>query len=139
MMKMIFILLATVLVSYYDIKYYRIPNFISIGFWLFWGSYLAVTSRSVPVDFLISSAVAFGSYLLVYFISRKRMGLGDVKLALFLGGLGNVVDWYWVNVYAAGLALLVFLILLMFKRVNKNSRIPFGVFMCTGTILRSLF
>ncbi|TFC49973.1 prepilin peptidase [Cryobacterium sp. TMT2-17-1] len=87
---------------------------------------------------LIGGVALFGLYLLMAFLYPGGMGLGDVKLAgvlgLFLGWLG------WaplvVGAFAAFLLGGLFsLVLIMTRKANRKSGIPFGPWMLAGAWL----
>lgn len=82
-----------------------------------------------------------GGYLVLFLISPRSLGFGDVKLAL---ALGAVLGWYGWTALAAGvmaaqvLAGVYALALLMFRKASRTSAIPFGPFLASGTLLGML-
>ncbi|MGO4783455.1 prepilin peptidase [Cryobacterium sp. W22_MBD10_FK3] len=87
---------------------------------------------------LVGGIAMFGMYLLLALASRGGMGLGDVKLAgvlgLYLGWLG----WGPLAVGAFGAFLLggLFSVMLIItRRANRKSGIPFGPWMLAGAWL----
>lgn len=83
-----------------------------------------------------------GLYLLVAFISPKGMGLGDVKYAALIG---LVLGWHGWAYTVLGLVLpfligAVFaLALLLARRANRKTGIPFGPSMSLGAIVTLLW
>ena len=77
-------------------------------------------------------------YVLLYFISRGALGMGDVKFAF---PLGLCVGWYsadqWlVAIFVSFLiAGLVAVIGLATKRITRKSRLAFGPYMFAGTLI----
>ena len=74
-------------VFYWDIRYFRIPDWLT---WGSWGAGAVLVSRGglAPLgDFLGGSAGAFLFFLLVYYLFPGGLGGGDVKLSGFTGGL----------------------------------------------------
>ena len=138
LVKLIFLITLAVPVFFFDIKYKRIPNWLTLGSWLLYGLFTALYEKQFPFSFLIASGIALLTYLLIYFITRKQMGLGDVKLALVLGGINGVIGWYFTNLFAVLLAVTLYLFLLSQKKVNRKSRIPFGPFLCAGGITNQI-
>lgn len=77
-------------------------------------------------------------YLLVFATRGRGMGLGDVKLSLFigliLGWLKTIIALYWSFLTGA----LVGGILVLIKKKKMGEHIPFGPFLTTGAFI-SLF
>ncbi|MGW0857947.1 prepilin peptidase [Streptomyces sp. NPDC002690] len=86
---------------------------------------------------LLGGAALGCFYLVLYLINPNGMGFGDVKLAL---SLGVVLGWYgWPVLVAGGFAGFLFgavygLGLLVLRRANRRTGIPFGPFMITGAL-----
>ncbi len=93
------------------------------------------------VDVLGSLAILSGFYLALYIISSGRwVGLGDVKLGAALALL--LCDWRLALIafFLANLiGSLISLPAIMFKKIQRNSHIPFGPFLILGFILAGLF
>ncbi|TFD77160.1 prepilin peptidase [Cryobacterium sp. Sr8] len=101
------------------------------------GALLAGTPERL-LTALAGGAALFGLYLLLALIYPGGMGLGDVKLA---GLLGLYLGWLgWaplaVGVFSAFLLGGVFsLVLVITRRANRKSGIPFGPWMLAGAWL----
>ncbi|MGW1462826.1 prepilin peptidase [Streptomyces sp. NPDC002308] len=86
---------------------------------------------------LLGGAALGCFYLVLYLINPNGMGFGDVKLAL---SLGVVLGWYgWPVLVAGGFAGFLFgaaygLGLLVLRRANRRTGIPFGPFMIAGAL-----
>jgi len=92
------------------------------------------TFRSIYVSFII-----FIAYLIMFFLSKKTFGLGDVKYSfalslpsVFLFGISQTIN---MHVSAFVLGGLVALVLLISKKVSKNHAIAFGPFMSVSYFL----
>ncbi len=119
----------------FDLKYMILPDFstivlifASLAVWYF--KYYGQWS------YFLSGLLSFGFLGILHLITKgKGMGLGDVKLALFMGlFLGypkTVVAMYVAFLVGAGVSLL----LLVFKRAKKKTLIPFGPFLILGTVV----
>ncbi|TXS56693.1 prepilin peptidase [Streptomyces sp. t39] len=87
---------------------------------------------------LLGGLALGGVYFLLFLINPNGMGFGDVKLAL---SLGVVLGWYGWTVLFAG-AFAGFLLgsvygvgLMLLRRADRRTAIPFGPFMITGAFL----
>ena len=89
---------------------------------------------------LIGAAALSGFFGLLYLVSRgKWIGLGDVKLGLFLGAL---VPWpqtvaLFFLAYFLGAAVSV--PLLMFGRRHLTDKLPFGTFLTAAAFIAMLY
>jgi prepilin peptidase CpaA len=94
------VVLLTVLIAaaVYDIRYRRIPNWVSVG-----GVVLGVAINTVIGESggrgilfsLTGFGVGFGIYMLLYIL--RAMGAGDVKL---MGAVGALVGWKaWFGIF----------------------------------------
>ncbi|WP_405822711.1 prepilin peptidase [Streptomyces sp. NBC_00838] len=87
---------------------------------------------------LLGGLVLGACYFVLFLINPNGMGFGDVKLAL---SLGVVLGWYgWLVLFVgafAGFLLgsLYGLGLILLRRANRKSAIPFGPFMIAGALL----
>lgn len=91
-------------------------------------------SRSIYVSIII-----FIVYLIMFFLSKRTFGLGDVKYsfalslpAVFLFGVSQTIN---MHVSAFILGGIVALALLISKKVSKNHAIAFGPFMSVSYFL----
>ncbi|WP_329063997.1 A24 family peptidase [Streptomyces sp. NBC_01429] len=90
---------------------------------------------------LLGGLVLGFTYAVLFLINPNGMGFGDVKLAL---SLGVVLGWYgWLVLFAGAFA--GFLLgavygfgLILLRRANRKSAIPFGPFMIVGALLAVL-
>ncbi|RSS31888.1 A24 family peptidase [Streptomyces sp. WAC08241] len=87
---------------------------------------------------LLGGLVLGAAYFLLFVINPSGMGFGDVKLALPLGAL---LGWYGWTVLFAG-AFAGFLLggayglgLVLLRKADRKSAIPFGPFMIGGALL----
>ncbi|MFB6904555.1 prepilin peptidase [Streptomyces bacillaris] len=86
---------------------------------------------------LLGGAALGGFYLLLFLINPNGMGFGDVKLAL---ALGVALGWYgWAVLFLGGFAGFLFgaaygLGLVLLRRAERRTGIPFGPFMIAGAL-----
>ena len=147
-----------VILFVYDLRHYILPDKIlfpaigiAVGYLLFefgalnhWKlieNWSLVIGNSAPLLNAILSAVAAAAFFFAIFAVSKgaAMGLGDVKLALFMGlflGWPNIL----VALFAAFfLGAIVGLGLIALKKKELKSEIPFGPFLIAGTFIALLF
>lgn len=122
-----------------DVKEYRIPDKLVVA-----GAAvgLAFSLFDPPRGFLnsiIGGATAELVSLLIYYISKGGLGLGDVKLfgcvGIYLGIEGTVS----AMLIAAVLSGLFSLVLICINRDNKKREIPFAPFILAGTLASIMF
>ncbi len=102
---------------------------------------LAVSIGSDAKRWWIYLAAAFGSaafFFLLALLWPGGMGMGDVKLAFFMGALLGVV--VLVALFLAFLVgAVVGLALILAKRKGRKSALPFGPFLALGTVIGMLY
>src|SRR5262252_7431233 len=87
------VLLAIVLVAAaFDVRYRRIPNWVSASGILLGFGLNGITHRAAGLAFTFEGlALAFGVYLVMYLL--HAVGAGDVKLMSAVGALVGWRDW----------------------------------------------
>ncbi|MFE7132329.1 prepilin peptidase [Streptomyces sp. NPDC057638] len=131
---------AALLLALVDIRVRRLPDQLTLplaaltvallgGAWALPGS-----AGSWPTALLGGAALGAG-YLALFLIHPNGLGFGDVKLAL---PLGTVLGWYGWGVLLTG-AFAGFLLgslygvgLMLARRADRKTAIPFGPFMIAG-------
>ena len=118
----------------FDLKYMILPDFstailIAIAF------LGVVFDEKNIIPYLVTAIGASGFLGLLYIVTKgKGMGLGDVKLAVFMGlflGWPKTLGAFYLAFIAGAI---VGLILLGFKKVRMKSEIPFGPFLIMATL-----
>ena len=145
-----FVSSCLVIIFVYDLKHYIIPDqviypAITIAFLfrilnLFRISNFEFRISNQFLNYLTAAIIAKLFFLIIVLTSRGRwMGMGDVKLAVFMG---LVLGWPKV-LAALFLAFLigafVSIILIIFKKKTLKSKIPFGPFLAGATIITIFF
>ena len=134
-----------IVIFVYDLKHYLVADkvvypaiIISLGFniylWLSSGQFLVFASA------IVAALVAGGIFEAIILISKgKWMGIGDVKIGILMGlilGLPQIL----VALFLAFLTgAIVSIILLILKKKNLKSEIPFGPFLVLATIISLFF
>lgn len=140
------ILVGLVALLIYDIKWMLLPN--RIIFFLYWLAGVYVAARVVESgtlssvsDYAMGVVIGGGIFYLLFQISSGRwIGGGDVKLGFLLGALAGSGYFALLLLFIASvLGSLYSLPLLVAKKANKSSRIPFGPFLIISAIVVVLF
>jgi leader peptidase (prepilin peptidase)/N-methyltransferase len=122
-----------VIVTRTDLEHRLIPNTVVLP-----GTLLMLLGRSVddPSPEWIIAALAAGAVLLVVvLVYPSGMGMGDVKLAAFLGaGLGvSVIVGLFIGFFAAFVPALA--LVLRHGRAARKQTIPLGPFLALGAVV----
>ena len=130
------IIVLLVFSAVFDWKYMILPDF-STGILVVCAIVLWLgTIRESPLQYLLSALVASGFLLILNLITKgEGMGMGDVKLAVFMGlflGHPNIIVAFYV---AFIIGAIYGIILMIFKKAKKKSQIPFGPFLILGTLV----
>jgi leader peptidase (prepilin peptidase) / N-methyltransferase len=130
------IVVLLVFSAVFDWEYKILPDFSTIiligcAIGLMLGRHIVL-----PLQQILSALIAAGFLLILNLITRgKGMGMGDIKFAVFMGlmlGYPNIILAFYVAfivgaIYGLGL--------IVFKKANKKSQVPFGPFLILGTIV----
>lgn len=140
LLRDVFFLSFLVIIFKYDWLYREIPtDIVWTGGILGLAINYSFLNKSLA-DMLLGSAVMGGFFLAQYLISRGRwIGGGDVRLGFMFGiWLGWPVAL--VSLFVAYiLGAVVAVGLLLAKKVNRNSEIPFGTFLAVGVLAGILY
>jgi leader peptidase (prepilin peptidase)/N-methyltransferase len=123
-----------------DIDTHRLPNAIVLPSHIVVGALLALASLLTGdwwalVWALVGGAILFTAYFVMLMIYPQGMGFGDVKLS---GVIGLILGWIGLGSLAVGgfaaflLGGLFGVILLLTRRADRKSGIPFGPWMLAG-------
>jgi len=142
LMKLFFYLIITsglIVIFFADIKYYLIPDKITLVLGFVASIYLLLNPILI-IPHLIASIIAFLFFLFVYMVTKgKGWGFGDVKFAfvmgLILGPIGTLIALYITFLTGAAVAI----ILILWKKKGLKSIIPFAPFLVIGTYISILF
>lgn len=122
-----------------DLTYMIIPDKVLIVF-----AVIFVIERFVfPLDpwwdSMLGAVTGFILLLLITLISKGGMGGGDIKLFAVLGlllGIKVVLLAFFLSTF---LGALIGMIGILFGKLEKKKPIPFGPFICVGTLLAYFF
>jgi len=145
---LLYIASALTIIFVYDLKYYIIPDkvlFPAIGITFFYRLFenmnfvnwnLEIGNFAPIGRYFLAAIIASGFFLFIFLFSRGCwMGLGDVKLAILMGfllGLPNVLVALFLAFFSGAI---IGTIMMIFRKKNLKSEIPFGPFLITGTFI----
>jgi leader peptidase (prepilin peptidase)/N-methyltransferase len=137
----IFVILISslIVVSFIDIKYQIIPNEITFSF-ISLGLILSIIFNHISfINSLLGLVIPAGLLLLIAFIYKKGMGIGDVKL---IGMIGVFIGWQYalISIFIGALFGSIYGIYMMVSgAMTRKTRIPFGPFISLGAVIMILF
>ncbi|MER5951198.1 A24 family peptidase [Streptomyces sp. NPDC001904] len=136
-----------VLLAVIDVRVHRLPDLLTLPL-----AAAAISLLGVAALFpgaggswqtaVLGSLSMSGLFLLMFLISPKAMGFGDVKLSLALGG---VLGWYgWgallVGLFAGYLIAAIHGIVLMVRgKASRSTALPFGPALLAGTLVGAIW
>lgn len=133
------VLFALVSLFFFDLKHRVLPNVILLPLLIIVGARL-VTQRPDQLVNAFAAGAFLASFLgLLYMASRGRwLGLGDVKLAFIVGVLFGYPAAVGVTLIAIWSGALVGVGLILAKRANMQTALPFGSFWVASAIIALL-
>ena len=122
--------------SLYDIRERRLPNWLTIPGALVILAVAAAAGRGVPA--LVGAGALTGLYLVVHLTAPRAMGAGDVKLAAGVGGLTGAfgVDVWALAAMAAPLFTAAVACIAFARRAETT--VPHGPSMCLATVAAAM-
>ena len=129
-------LLYLAVISFFDLRTGRIPNFITFGFSALM---LFTTVFTTPSKILVRLLCAAFFFLLFLYIAMftKGLGMGDVKLAAVIGYCKGFFATSLIFILACLGGILFFLFCYFLKR--KLKKIPFAPFVTAGYLISEIF
>lgn len=125
-----------VAIFFYDLMYKVIPDRFSIPTIIIGIAGGLLFGIPTPLNMLIG-ATAFALFFILQFVISKGawIGGGDVRLGLIIGVLLGFEKGLVALILAYLIGAVLSLILLIQKKVNRKTAIPFGPFLITGVIV----
>jgi leader peptidase (prepilin peptidase) / N-methyltransferase len=131
----------TAIIAAGDIVTKRIPNKLNaaaLGTGMALLALSGIASPSLIGRALFGAVIAFVAYFVLWVVAPAGMGMGDVKLAPYLGAHLAYAGW---TALARGLLFGFFaqaaivVVLMAIRRVGRRSHVPHGPAMCIGAIV----
>jgi prepilin signal peptidase PulO-like enzyme (type II secretory pathway) len=130
-------LLFSSIISVLDIRHHRIRK---------WHVYLGLLTLAplCELKVFITIVINFCLYAVIFIISRKSLGFGDVRLSLLVGayiGLWSIapVSILLSNAYAWSTAMILVVGRWLIDRKSINTRVAFAPHMFVGAALAALW
>ncbi len=122
-----------------DLEHERVLNNLVYPGVIWGGIAIPLFHPTAPWNHLAGGGLGFVTLLLIALISSGAMGMGDVKLGLFMGlilGFPDVILAYLIAFITGGL---IAGILLVLKKIGRKDTIAFGPFLATAGIITLLY
>lgn len=130
------ILFAFVSLFFFDMKHGMLPDVILAPLGIIVGARLVMQRPDILLNSFATGALLTGAFGLLYFISHGRwLGRGDVKLAFVIGLLFGYPVAVGVTLVAIWTGALVGVGLILLKRANMQTALPFGSFWVAAAII----
>jgi len=125
-----------------DINTKRIPNtlvLLMLAGWLIMGIPMLIIDTENGIRLLVDSLsgllIGGGLFLLVYIVSRKGLGGGDVKFMAAVGLYLGFAKTVPAILYGTVLAAITGLILMLLKKIKRKDSIPLAPFLFAGIMI----
>lgn len=132
-----------IIIFLYDLKYFLILDIVTYpaaAIILLWDILLFLFDGQSLLNYLLSALLPSVFFLSLIIISRGRwMGMGDVKLVFLLGLFLGFPKILVALFLAFVLGSIIGLGLIIFKRYNLKSPVPFGTFLAFGSLVALLY
>jgi len=126
-----------IIIFVYDLKYYIIPDKViypAIGIAFLYQ--IIIHNSQFILQYLISAFGAAAFFLVIVLVSRgKWMGVGDIKLAFFIGlflGWSNILVALFLAFFIGAI---IGVGLIVTGKKTLKSEVPFGPFLVAGTFI----
>ena len=151
--QILLLLLISLVGGIYDLKYRRIPNWLTLGTFLI---LLLFNISLLKSDLVLNCLLGFfvGILILIVPYLMGGMGAGDVKLLGTLGSIVGFKDIFLIFIYSSICGLFLGLIWIVCRpghlkflittgqilpTVDKKEKVPYGIAILLGTILYIIF
>ncbi len=122
-----------------DLEHQKILNILIYPAIVFGLLLIPVTHITTPWTFLAGGALGFTVLFLIAVLSPGAMGMGDVKLTIFLGiiiGYPEIIIVLFLAFVSGGL---IAGILLVFKKIKRKDTIAFGPYLALAGLITLLY
>ncbi|WP_163653277.1 A24 family peptidase [Listeria sp. PSOL-1] len=135
-LSIIFLVLTFFVIS--DLYYLFVPNSLLIGLF-FYISIYRLSFELTWSSYLYLLMSSFSLFMLLFFLVKRNIGLGDIKLMIILTlGFGFKKGQY-IFLTALIIALVAVTAALLMRKINKKTKIPFIPFIYIGYIIQIIY
>jgi len=142
MIRSALLIILSYIAMVFDINTKRIPNTLVLAMiagWLVLMIPMMIINLGNGIQILTDSIYGLltggGLFLLVYLISRKGLGGGDVKFMAAAGLYLGFSETIPAILYGTVLAAVIGLILILFKKIGRKDTMPLAPFLFTGIMI----
>lgn len=132
------VLLSTYLliVAITDILYFQIIDVATIFFGIIFIIFRLYFAEDIKImSILISMSITIVILLLMYYVSAKSIGLGDIKMFAVISILIGVPNVFYIIIRAMILATIIGIFIIISKKGSIKTSIPFAPFLFLTTII----
>lgn len=128
------------LAAYTDVKERRISNKMLLVMLLI-GMIFTVATLDISEFITAGLGLLLAAVLFLpsYFFSKGGLGAGDVKLALCMGLFAGLLDFINIMIYTLLYTVIVGIGLMVIKRKNIKTRLPFAPYTLAGCLTNIIF
>jgi len=142
MLKSVLLIMLSYAAMIFDINTKRIPNtliLIMMAGWLLLIIPMMLIDTKCGIDQMVDSLYGLltggGLFLLVYMISSKGLGGGDVKFMAAAGLYLGLEKTMPAVLYGTILAALTSLVLIILRKIKRKDKIPLAPFLFAGIMI----
>ena len=134
------IIFLFLLLTFFDALYLILPNKITFGAIILAFAFDVIFKKPELVGLMLSGFLFSLAFAIIYLVSHGQwMGFGDVKLVFAIGLiLGYPLGLLAITV-AIWTAAIWGIVLILFKKANLKTALPFGSFLSAATIIFIVF
>ena len=126
------------LILYYDIRYHRIPNWITyptlpLIFILHWNLDGDLIASGIGLGVGLAMAVLFA------YLTPQGFGMGDVKMCILIGAFVGFPYVFWAIPLAILSAMVVYLIVRFSSKKDTRHELPLAPFLVAGMLFALFF
>jgi prepilin signal peptidase PulO-like enzyme (type II secretory pathway) len=125
-------LLFALPITFYDIRDYRIPDFLTLGGLLVLSTLKLFLAHTPVTAIALECSLGFGVFWLIHRVTSGRLGLGDAKYSALIAVAVGLLPWFVTLLIASVAGLFYAAIMIVFFRMDRARRIPFAPFLTLG-------